>query len=354
MAMFIGSSSQTASLITAVSKVAPTDVPVLIRGPTGVGKELVAKRLHDLSGRTGRFVAINCSAIPSELMESELFGHTKGAFSGAVSSFVGKIRHAENGTLFLDEIGDMDSSLQSKMLRFLQEGVVNPVGSNEEFIANTRIISATHQPLEDMIARGDFREDLFFRLNVIPLSVAALSTRAEEIAEFFQFFATKFDSSVRPFSIEERSWELMRNYSWPGNVRELEGFCQRLAALYPGEIINLYKVPSDYLPSGMNNTILRSDADDPKVDELANIKKEATSNRSSSPETSVDELIDLIALEKSPVNGDLKNLKDRVDNYERKLIEFALEKQSGNVSRAAKSLGVKRTTLIEKISRWAK
>jgi sigma-54 specific flagellar transcriptional regulator A len=352
--MFIGSSSQTASLITAVSKVAPTNVPVLIRGPTGVGKELVAKRLHELSGRTGRFVAINCSAIPSELMESELFGHSKGAFSGAVSSFVGKIRHAENGTLFLDEIGDMDASLQSKMLRFLQEGVVNPVGSNEEFVANTRIISATHQPLEDMIARGDFREDLFFRLNVIPLSVAPLSARAEEIAEFFEFFSTKFDGSVRPFSIEERSWELMFNYSWPGNVRELEGFCQRLAALYPGEIINLHKVPSDYLPPGMNNTILRSDTDDPKVDELAAIKIEAASNRSSSPETSVDELIDLIALEKPPVTGDLKNLKDRVDNYERKLIEFALEKQSGNVSRAAKSLGVKRTTLIEKISRWAK
>ena len=352
--MFIGSSPQTASLITAVSKVAPTDAPVLIRGPTGVGKELVAKRLHEQSGRTGRFVAINCSAIPAELMESELFGHSKGAFSGAVSSFAGRIRHSENGTLFLDEIGDMDSSLQSKMLRFLQEGVVTPVGSNEEFAANTRIISATHQPLEDLMKQGDFREDLFFRLNVIPLSVAALSARGEEIAEFFEFFADKFDASIKPFSIEERSWELMRNYSWPGNVRELEGFCQRLAALYPGEIINLYKVPPDYLPSGMSNTILRSANDESKTDEPAKVKCTAASNRSSSPETSVDELIDLIAVEKSPITGDAKSLKDRVDNYERKLIEFALDKQSGNVSRAAKSLGVKRTTLIEKISRWAK
>lgn len=352
--MFVGSSPQTASLITAVSKVAPTDAPVLIRGPTGVGKELVARRLHEQSGRTGRFVAINCSAIPAELMESELFGHSKGAFSGAVSSFVGRIRHAENGTLFLDEIGDMDSSLQAKMLRFLQEGIVNPVGSNKEFAANTRIISATHRPLEDLIRQGDFREDLFFRLNVIPLSVAALSARGEEIAEFFEFFASKFDTSGKPFSIERRSWELMRNYSWPGNVRELEGFCQRLAALYPGEIIDLYEVPSGYLPSGMNNTILRSDTDDPKLDEPVNIESEAKSNRSSSLETSVDELIDLIALEKSPATSNAKSLKDRVDNYERKLIEFALDKQSGNVSRAAKSLGVKRTTLIEKISRWAK
>jgi len=146
----------------------------------------------------------------------------------------------------------------------------------------------------------------------------------------------------------------MRNYSWPGNVRELEGFCQRLAALYPGEIINLYKVPPDYLPSGMSNTILRSATDELKTDEPAKVKRTATANRSSSPETSVDELIDLVALEKSPITGDAKSLKDRVDNYERKLIEFALDKQSGNVSRAAKSLGVKRTTLIEKISRWPK
>ena len=208
----IGSSAVTRELLSYLEKISPTDAPVLVRGATGVGKELVAREIHRLSGREGKgqFIAINCSAIPTELLESELFGHEKGAFSGAVSSYQGRMRLADGGSLLLDEIGDMPADLQAKLLRAVQEGVVTPVGSGKEIAVDVRIISATHKPLEALIDSGRFREDLFFRLNVIPITISPLRERPEEIIELFDYFSEGYALKGDPITLSAKCISLLQ------------------------------------------------------------------------------------------------------------------------------------------------
>ena len=354
-----GTSAVTRELLAHLERVAPTDAPVLVCGPTGVGKELVAREIHRLSGRDpkGNFVAVNCSAIPNELLESEIFGHEKGAFSGAVSSYQGRMRLADRGSLLLDEIGDMPPDLQVKLLRVVQEGVVTPVGSGKEIPVDVRIISATHKPLEALIEKGHFREDLFFRLNVIPITVSPLRDRPEEIVELFDHFSVAYALRGDPIKLNARSVSLLQAYRWPGNVRELENFCRRLSALYPGENINLYELPVDFLPPQMMSLTgaQGSEVKAPALDRERDAAPLALGGvgAADEDEDGLARVLGITAAE-APAHVALNEatLKDRVTDFERQLIEKALADANSNISEAARLLGVKRTTLIEKMGRF--
>lgn len=357
----LGNSELTQQLKVALPKIAPSKAPILIRGSSGVGKEVVAKAIHGLSGRdkSGRFVAINCSAIPADLLENELFGHVKGAFSGAISDYKGRFRMADGGTLFLDEIGDMPEQLQAKMLRVLQDGTILPLGSEKEIKVDVRIISATHQNLEMFVEKGKFREDLLYRINVIPLLIADLSEKTEEIDEFFDYFAKKYSFDGRVISLHPLSSEVLKKYHWPGNVRELENFCQRLSIIFPGEIIDFRNVPGHFLPEGMKYYIQhlpalnseeaiqtsKIDADD-ELNTLLDYDDMTDS-------TDVEDWIAISQSEKEVSKNilDEKGLKESLKHMERKLIISALNQADNNVSECARLLKINRTTLIEKINK---
>jgi two-component system nitrogen regulation response regulator NtrX len=233
----VGSSSPIRQLIERIEKVAPTLSRILITGENGTGKELVARALHRLSPRAHKpFIEVNCAAIPSELIESELFGHMKGSFTGAFNDRVGRFEQADGGTLFLDEIGDMSAAAQAKVLRALQEGLVSPIGSTKMVKVDVRVIAATNKRLEDEIAAGRFREDLLYRLNVVPIEVPPLRARREDIPQLVQHFVTMLSSgpglAARAFS--QGAIERLRRHPWPGNVRELRNTVERLLILAAG------------------------------------------------------------------------------------------------------------------------
>jgi two-component system response regulator AtoC len=223
-----------------IRQVAPTRSSVLVTGETGTGKELVARAIHDLSPRRDKlFVPLNCTAIPSELLESELFGHVRGAFSGAQADRVGKFQAADEGTLFLDEVGDMDVRLQAKLLRVLQEGVIEPLGTNRRMPVDVRVVSSTNRDLERGLREGKFREDLYFRLNVIHLRLPPLRERSEDITGLAETFLAGFarDLGKPRLRLSPEGIELLRGYAWPGNVRELRNLMERAAVLCKGEIV---------------------------------------------------------------------------------------------------------------------
>ncbi|MBK7948416.1 MAG: sigma-54-dependent Fis family transcriptional regulator [Deltaproteobacteria bacterium] len=234
MGEMVGHAPAMKDVLDLVAKVAPTRSAVLITGETGTGKELVANAVHRMSPRSGGlFVALNCSAIPGELLESELFGHVKGAFTGAHADRVGKFQAADGGTLLLDEIGDMDLRLQAKLLRVVQEGVVEPVGSNRRVRVDVRIVSSTHRDLEAAIRAGSFREDLYYRLNVFRIQLPPLRERQADVAELARHFLAKFGADLGKGSLElsHSAVERLMRYAWPGNVRELRNIMERAAVL---------------------------------------------------------------------------------------------------------------------------
>ena len=355
--LFVGSSGVSEELRSYLRQIGSSSAPVLIRGATGVGKEVVAKALHELSGRStsGRFVGLNCSAIPSELLESELFGHEKGAFSGAVSAYPGRFRLADGGTLLLDEVGDMPIDLQAKLLRVVQEGVVTPVGGVNEIPVDVRIISATHQDLEGLMRAGSFREDLYYRLNVLPVTIESLAARTEEIPEFLNHFCELYAASNGATSFTTKSIALLQAYGWPGNVRELESICRRLSAIFPGRCVDLYSVPPQFLPpeiiSLMGSEIVNSDTTMNGDDTLAASRSDPLQHEGGT----AMELEALLAFtnQEMPlvVDSDDLTLKQQVDGFEKALILKALSDSHSNISGAARLLGVKRTTLIEKMAR---
>ena len=219
-----------------IALIAPSDAPAIIYGATGSGKELVAEALHEESRRKGRFVTVNCAAIPKELIEAEIFGFEKGAFTGAVKSSTGKFEQAQKGTLFLDEIGDMPADLQTKLLRVLENSVISKVGSNSEIKLDVRIVCATHKNLTEMVASNRFREDLLFRLNVFPIDVPKLSERHEDIPEIIEHFierkSSKTGSGSRPI-FDEKALSVLQNYDWPGNIREVRNIVERAMVFFP-------------------------------------------------------------------------------------------------------------------------
>jgi sigma-54 specific flagellar transcriptional regulator A len=368
--LILGSSEATKRLRRLITQCADSTATVLIQGASGSGKELVSVSLHNQSSRFSQpFVALNCGAIPAQLLESELFGHKKGSFTGATCDRLGRFELAHEGTLFLDEIGDMPLDLQVKFLRVLEEKVVEPVGGSKAVEVDVRVVAATHRNIEKMVSEGKFREDLFYRLNIIPISVPPLKERSSDIPELIGHFAERFSVGSRPISFSRRSTHLLQSYSWPGNVRELSNLIQRLSVLFPEKKIELTTVPQEFLPSELMLLAnqLSTLAEKPDIEheaieglraessnDLTN-KKQAEPNKNSAELDSVSndferiiELSDSIAA--IPESG--IPARDIIKDLESNLIRTALIQTEGNVSKAAELLTMGRTSVIQKISKY--
>lgn len=313
-----------------VARVAGTHASVLILGESGTGKELVAREIHRQSPRTaGPFVPLNCGAIPRDLLESELFGHEKGAFTGAISARPGRFEMAEGGTLFLDEIGDMSLDMQVKVLRVLQEQTFERVGSNKTLTADVRILAATHRDLEAEIAAGNFREDLYYRLNVFPIEVPALREHPEDLEALVSALLARLSTDDDGgLEFTDQALQALAAYAWPGNVRELANIIERVRILYPGERIDVGQLPQRLLG---DNSLLASSQED----EVRAIGR------------SIGDYINEVRLTEGGVD-----LRALVERLEIRLIQQALERNEGVVARAAKMLGLRRTTLVEKMRKY--
>lgn len=367
----IGLSRDINELRSLIKVVGPSDATVLISGDSGTGKELVAQALHGCSSRSkGPFIPVNCGAIPRELLESELFGHRKGSFTGAITDRKGRFELANGGTLFLDEIGDMSMDLQVKLLRVLQERTIDPVGSQHGIPIDVRVIAATHKNIEGLIQKGDFREDLYYRLNVMPMEIISLRERREDIAVLFEHFASQHKRDDQaPITLHEKSLELLLQYDWPGNVRELSNLVDRYSALYPGQEVDLRKVPSSMVPQGIRQ-ISDTQGADALHDLIGGLANQQTPNQNRSAsmvteqtelklvadadEQAEDEVQKVIMLAQGggeiPEQG--LQLKQHLLEIERSIIKQALGQAEGNVSKTARLLNLQRTTLIEKINKY--
>jgi len=331
----------------------------------------VSRALHDYSPRTkGPFIAINCGAIPEQLLESELFGHRKGSFTGATCDRKGRFELANGGTLFLDEIGDMPSQLQVKFLRVLEEREVEPVGGGGRTKIDVRIVAATHRNLELMVEEGAFRADLLYRLNVIPITIPPLSERSDDVPSLLSHFAQVHSSELDPIRFSERSVAVLQSYSWPGNVRELSNLVQRFSVLYPGQNIDMLLIPKEFLSKEMVDVvaIFESSA------AAAVLSKTATTTSPLSPSAGLNEQltvdVDASTMQASPLyqndfeqiielSGTLTSLpsegvstKELLNNLESNLIRLALDQTDGNVSKASSLLQLGRTSLIQKINKY--
>jgi sigma-54 dependent transcriptional regulator, flagellar regulatory protein len=334
-----------------VEQVAPFDTNVLILGESGTGKEMVARHIHELSGRSGHpFVPVNCGAIPADLLESELFGHEKGAFTGALSTRVGRFEFAEGGTLFLDEIGDMSLQMQVKLLRVLQERSFERVGSNRSMICNVRIIAATHRDLEAAILAGRFREDLFYRLNVFPVQMPPLRERLDDLPVLIEHLVRRQGQNAgRHIRLTKDAMACLVRNRWPGNVRELANLLERLAILYPDQTVDADDLPERYRvggsgawPDGAMRVV--PPAPEPRV-----VALETADER---------QMLDAEVLEDEdePAEDALKSggidLKDHLSAIEIGLIRKALAEADGTVAEAARLLRIRRTTLVEKLRKY--
>ncbi len=350
--VIVGESAQTRQLMQLIRSIAPTAASVLINGESGVGKELVAQAIHTQSDRaSGPFVAVNCGAIPADLMESELFGHKKGAFTGAIADHLGKVSAANGGTLFLDEIGDMPMSMQVKLLRVLQEKIVLPVGSNQPVEVDIRVVAATHRVLEDEIKAGNFRADLYYRLNVVPLYVEPLRKRREELPALIRHFSKQFSTQDTPdIEFTAGFLQVMQQYDWPGNVRELSNMVHRLSVLYPGQTLHMNHVASSMLPAGMCE-LIQEERGDEQGSLFDVMMGEDPSSDQHEQDTDVESIImHAQGFEDFRQRG--QSLKGVLSDIEQDLIRRALQETQGNVSRCAKLLRMQRTTLIERIKKY--
>ena len=320
-ATMIGTSPPMRALFEMISKVAASNATVLIQGESGTGKELAARAIHQLSDRHAKnFVPVNCAAIPDDLLESELFGHVKGSFTGAYANRVGRFEMADKGTLFLDEIGDMKANLQVKLLRVLQNREFEPVGASKSQKVDVRIVAATNKNLEELVVSRDFREDLYYRLSVIPITIPPLRERREDIPVLIHTFLTRFNAdkrhAVKGFSRD--SLGILCNYEWPGNVRELENLVERLVILKGSGLIVPDDLPEKYLSGKLSH---------PRPVQESSLSAETL----------------------LPAGGICLN--SAVDEFENNLIMQALTRSGGNKKEAALLLNLKRTTLIEKLKK---
>jgi sigma-54 specific flagellar transcriptional regulator A len=322
---------------------------------------MAARHIHELSLRAGHpFVPVNCGAIPADLLESELFGHEKGAFTGALSTRVGRFEFAEGGTLFLDEIGDMSLQMQVKLLRVLQERSFERVGSNKTIRCNVRIIAATHRDLEEAISAGRFREDLFYRLNVFPVIMPPLRERLDDLPVLIEHLVQRqAQISGRHIRLEKAAMSALERNRWPGNVRELSNLLERLAILYPDHTITAADLPDRYrsaAPGGWaNGAALREAAEVAVPAELAELAEPAEVTVSeaqyaiAAATLDFEELVDH-AETRLPSSG--FDLKDHLSSIEIGLIRKALEEADGTVAGAARLLNIRRTTLVEKLRKY--
>lgn len=344
-----GSSVVVRRLRRMIEQVAGFDTTVLVTGESGTGKEVVARAVHEASSRRDKpFVAVNCGAIPSELLESELFGHEKGAFTGAITSRKGRFEMADGGTLFLDEIGDMSLPMQVKILRALQERTYERVGSNRSVRCDVRIIAATHRNLEENIVKGSFREDLFYRLNVFPIEMPPLRDRVEDLPQLIDDITRNLEQSGHgSVRLAPDAVSALRLYPWPGNVRELHNLIERLAVLYPRGLVQAADLPQAYrrgIPlKPVENSLQQRDVPEP----VAPLSDPSASLEADRPEQDGSTLP---ALAQLPPDG--VDLKDHIANIELSLIKQALRQANGVVAHAAKLLNTRRTTLVEKLRKY--
>ena len=361
--LLLGNSAPMQQVKLLIQQVAQSNASVLILGESGTGKELVAKALHQESSRCDySYVPVNCGAIPSELLESELFGHEKGAFSGASSAKKGRFELADKGTLLLDEIGEMPLSMQVKLLRVLQEQVIDRVGSEKPRAIDVRIVAATHQNLSDKVATRDFREDLYYRLNVFPIQMPPLRERGEDILLLWDFFAQDLCvADDAPVSLSIAAAQDLIQRQWKGNCRELRNLVERMNILYPGREITLQNLQ----PTG---PILISDliADEGQAELILHPQTEVHTTKVATESVDPPRLFEPLILEDQPsdIDGladmlvsaiDISqgcDLKQQLIAVETQLIQKALDATLGNVSRASELLSVRRTTLIEKIKKY--
>lgn len=372
---FYGTSDSMTLLKKLIESYARSDASVMILGDTGVGKEVISRELHLQSSRCdGPLVPINCAAIPSSLLESELFGFTKGAFTGALTDRPGRFQLANGGTLFLDEIGDMPLELQAKMLRVLEERVVEPIGGGNAKPIDVRVIAATHRNLEKLVKENLFREDLYFRLNVLPLHIPSVRERKSDILTLCQYFARKHAQNNLPISFTPRSASILLAYDWPGNVREISNLMMRFSVLFPGKKVDIASLPAYLLPDGLRDAI---DPLGPQQADISGFTPEDAqqdaqqddyglndiempehlvnaAEHSQNSEISPDAVISILRLSNSidviPDEG--IQAKQIITDLEIRLITAALSKANGSVSQAAQLLHMQRTTLIQKIARY--
>jgi len=312
--LFVGESPQIQAVVRAAKIVAATDATVLIQGESGTGKELLAHTLHQHSRRADKaFHIINCAALPEHLVESELFGHRKGAFTSASQDYAGRLRAANGGTVFLDEIGELPLAVQAKLLRFLESGECHAVGESQPYRVNVRLITATNRDLLALSRSGEFRQDLFYRLNVVPLQLPALREREGDIHQLVKHFtqALATEHQLMPPSYTKEALRILTNHDWPGNIRELRNFCERMVILLSGKQIHPDNLPMEF----------RSQARAPQ--EQAN---------------------NLFTLPDEGIN---------LEHMEINIIRQALAKSQGNRSRAARLLGISRDTLLYRIKKYA-
>ena len=355
-----------------IQQVAGYDSNVLILGESGTGKEVVARAIHELSARRLRpFVAINCGAIPSELLESELFGHEKGAFTGALNLRRGRFELAEGGTIFLDEIGDMNPTMQVKLLRVLQERVYERVGAVSSQRCDVRIIAATHRNLEECIAKSTFREDLYYRLNVVPVEMPPLRERCEDLPELIDTLSERVRATHgQATQLLPATLAALQQYRWPGNVRELANLLERLGVQCGGQAVDVCDLPTRYQPAGYTPPVeapvevpLRAVevpgalGSGSQRDPLAELKNIAAGDAAQPAELSQDAVAELLqdtaadyAAAELPAGG--MDLRAYLEHLERGLICQALEAANGTVAQAARLLGLRRTTLVEKLRKY--
>jgi sigma-54 dependent transcriptional regulator, flagellar regulatory protein len=371
-----GTSAAIRDVIALIRQVAAFDSTALVLGESGTGKEVVARAIHDLSPRRGRpFVAVNCGAIPADLLESELFGHEKGSFTGAIAARKGRFEIAEGGTLFLDEIGDMSPSMQVKLLRVLQERVFERVGNHVSIRCNVRIIAATHRNLEDSIARGTFREDLFHRINVFPIEMPPLRSRSEDIPLLIRdFVAHNLAEGRGRLQISQRALAALALHSWSGNVRELGNLVERLSIVCSNRVVEVRDLPPKYRPpedwtleiKALDSTLCIAALDDASqaiaVEEQVALSDESAlsvlesdafepaplePSRHAPTAIEAATLDPFAALTILPQEG--LDLRAHLLSIERRLVEQALERSNGTVAHAARLLNLRRTTLVEKL-----
>ena len=365
----IGNSQPMREIRKLIETIADSPATVMINGESGTGKELVAQALHYQSPRAdANFVPLNCAAIPKELMESELFGHRKGAFTGALADRVGRFELAHGGTLFLDEIGDLSLDMQVKLLRVLQERTVDPVGSSRPVEVDVRVVAATHRDLEAEIAAGRFREDLYYRLNVLPVITPPLRDRGDDILLLAKYYAEKFAHKSAPVTFSADFADALKAYDWPGNVRELSNLIHRFSTLFSGQKLSLRVVPASMLPKGLQKLQLErgetpAETEEPHAADVLQmfavgdndaVLPEVSAQAQPAPEPERNHVEDIILLAQGgpvlPPEG--LSLKERMAEIERAFIEQALDRSDGNVSKTARLLNLQRTTLIEKIDKY--
>ncbi len=357
---FIGQSSEMKKVFSFIDKLARVDTAVLIRGESGTGKELVATALHFNSPRKdNRFVTVNCSAIPENLIESEFFGHEKGAFTGADSRKIGKFQYAEGGTLFLDEIGDISAAMQVKLLRALQEKRFTPVGSNREIEVNVRIVAATNRNLEEMIRKGEFREDLFYRLNVLPIQLPPLRQRKNDIEALVRHFIDKFNQHHRKeiTGLKPGVLSVLQNHSWPGNIRELENVIEHAFVIESDNELGLDSLPESLIRS--THAVLRTESPLPAEPSKQEPQMQLTPSPAAMTEAEEDDEDETESLDEETPAAPVVQLglqtfdfQASKEAFEREFLVKALQAFNGRINQTALKANIPKKTLLRKLEKY--